>query len=72
MHEIEKMMEKGGALDATKVLTDCIILTRVESIDGGPGQRDRWHPMGLMDDLRERGLIEQHKDDVADEDRARR
>jgi hypothetical protein len=72
MAEIQKMMEQAGDLDASLVLTDCVILTRVESIEGGAGQRGRWHPMGRMDDLRERGLIEQHRDDVCDEDRARR
>lgn len=72
MHEIQAMMERAGSLDASLVLTDCVILTRVEPIAGGPGVRDRWHPMGQMDDLRERGLIEQHHDDVVAEDRARR
>ncbi len=71
MDEIRRMMEQAGALPQDAMVTDCIILTRVERLDGG-GVRHRWHPLGPMDDLRERGLIEQHHDDVVDEDRLRR
>lgn len=70
MDAVRAMMEQAGMLEPGMMVTDCIVLTRVERIDGS-GQRDRWHPMGAMDDLRERGLIEQHHDDVVAEDRLR-
>ncbi len=71
MSAVRAMMEQAGALEPGMMVTDCVILTRVERVDGS-GRRQRWHPMGAMDDLRERGLIEQHHDDVVDEDRLRR
>lgn len=71
MREVRVMAEKAGVLADGMMVTDCIVLVRCERIDGS-AVRARFHPMGPMDDLRERGLIEQHHDDVVDEDRLRR
>lgn len=71
MDAIRAMAQDAGVLQEGMMVTDCIVLFRGERIDGG-AVRARFHPMGAMDDLRERGLIEQHHDDVVDEDRLRR
>lgn len=71
MQEIRDMAQEGGVLGEGMLVTDCIVLLRCERVDGS-AVRARFHPMGQMEDLRERGLIEQHRDDVCDEDRARR
>jgi hypothetical protein len=71
MEKIEAMAEEAGLFQDGMITTDCIILWRGERIDGS-AVRARLHPLGPMDDLRERGLIEQHHDDVVDEDRLRR
>lgn len=71
MAEIEAMIQESGLFQDGMLTTDCVILWRGERIDGS-AVRARFHPMGPMDDLRERGLIEQHHDDVVDEDRLRR
>lgn len=71
MAKIESMIQQAGLFENGMLTTDCVILWRGERVDGS-AVRARLHPMGPMDDLRERGLIEQHHDDVVDEDRLRR
>lgn len=71
MDAIQIMAQEAGILQDGMLTTDCVILWRGERIDGS-AVRARFHPMGPMDDVRERGLIEQHHDDVVDEDRLRR
>jgi hypothetical protein len=71
MDQVRAMAQEAGILQDGMMVTDCIVLFRAERIDGS-AVRARFHPMGAMDDLRERGLIEQHHDDVVDEDRLRR
>lgn len=70
---IQAMMRDGGELHEGQMVTDIVILARVENVTAtdGRGRRTRWHPMHRMDDVRERGLIGQHHDDVIREGRDR-
>jgi hypothetical protein len=71
MDAVRAMAQEAGVLEPGMMVTDCVVLFRAERVSGN-AVRARFHPMGAMDDLRERGLIEQHHDDVVDEDRLRR